>query len=324
MSSDRNNLVFIITGHKKSSMVNQLGDIPNLGLAAEVGAFYRWPGKSEWETSPHLTTLNWKQITIAALREYTDRTMGSYIEERDATVLWKFHDAETEYGNLQADELIVYLEKVLRPWETSIIKYDHSRSIEVRCKSMSKGHATSYIYNNFKRALGKLYHSKPKPFLIACGNDKSDERMYRALDRATEWPGNTYTVSVGIKPSNARYYVRDHSQIMWLLDVMQGCKYWMDHATDRPNAATSPVPVDISQYALPHNVAPADSDDGSDFFTKTGVLGGGGPMLPRRTSRLPVLSKLPHRLPVPAKERTTVRVPTDSPERKDDSEAQSG
>lgn len=47
------------------------------------------------------------------LQHYTDRTPGSFIEEKDINMTWHYRDADPEFGSWQASELQVNLEKLL-------------------------------------------------------------------------------------------------------------------------------------------------------------------------------------------------------------------
>lgn len=54
---------------------------------------------------------------------YTKRTNGTYIERKfnDRAILWRFTDADPEFGTLQATELHDHLETVLASFPLSII-----------------------------------------------------------------------------------------------------------------------------------------------------------------------------------------------------------
>jgi hypothetical protein len=44
--------------------------------------------------------------------QYTERTDGSYIEDKESAVVWHFEAADPEYGRMQAAELAKYLDNV--------------------------------------------------------------------------------------------------------------------------------------------------------------------------------------------------------------------
>jgi len=47
-----------------------------------------------------------------AHREYTERTDGSYIEDKESSIVWHYEQADPEYGKMQASEMVKYMEKV--------------------------------------------------------------------------------------------------------------------------------------------------------------------------------------------------------------------
>src|SRR5262249_18385630 len=51
LSADPNNHVFIVTGRRTKILEQWFAPLARVGLAAEKGAYIRWPGCTEWETT---------------------------------------------------------------------------------------------------------------------------------------------------------------------------------------------------------------------------------------------------------------------------------
>ena len=63
------------------------------------------------------------------MKMYKDKTDGSYIEEKESTIIWNHNNAEYEFGKLQAKELKTYLKNVFEhlPIET----YETKNTVQV-------------------------------------------------------------------------------------------------------------------------------------------------------------------------------------------------
>jgi trehalose 6-phosphate synthase/phosphatase len=56
---------------------------------------------------------DWRDTIKPMLQHYTERTPGSFIEEKEMNVAWHYRNADPEFGTWQATELHVNLEKIL-------------------------------------------------------------------------------------------------------------------------------------------------------------------------------------------------------------------
>ena len=146
LCEDKRNTVFVVSGKERHSLTKTMGNIPNLGLAAEHGMFISWPmsrtsPKRRWETLVPETDRTWRSLAITIMEVYTSRTHGSYIEETEMKVLWQYRDADTEFGSLQAKELEDHLSKYLRSFPVDILHggIEEGGYVEVRPKGVNKG-----------------------------------------------------------------------------------------------------------------------------------------------------------------------------------------
>ncbi|ORX68830.1 hypothetical protein DL89DRAFT_275303 [Linderina pennispora] len=79
-------LVYVVSGRIRAHMARWFQGI-DIGLVAEHGLFYRHPsaaGAVSGESSPH----------------YTERTPGSFIEEKEIDVTWHYRNTDPEFGSM--------------------------------------------------------------------------------------------------------------------------------------------------------------------------------------------------------------------------------
>ena len=240
LTEDPANIVFILTGRERKVLEQWFGSIPKLGLAAEKGVFYRWPEKTEWVNDQAVKDFEWKKAAKQLMKAYTERTDGSYIEPKESALVWHYEAADPEYGKMQANELAKYLQRVLEGWQgVEVVKYDYNRILEVKPKGINKGVTTELI-------LKQLQKSGQSPqFILAIGDDRSDEEVFLALEDTLKMPSTPapavspstrklsleekkdgdseasdaklFSVCVGIKPSNAKFYLNDPQDVVNIL-----------------------------------------------------------------------------------------------------------
>lgn len=55
----------------------------------------------------------WRAEVMAILEYYTERTVGSFIEEKAASITWHYRLADPDYGTWQAGECQIHLENTI-------------------------------------------------------------------------------------------------------------------------------------------------------------------------------------------------------------------
>jgi trehalose 6-phosphate synthase/phosphatase len=96
-----------------------------------------------------------------------------------------------------------------------------SKVIEIRNAGVNKGAAARHWLS--KRNFD---------FILAIGDDTTDEEMFAAL------PAATYSFHVGISRTRARFYLRDPSEVLQLLEQLAGV-----YANATFKSGRSPEPV---------------------------------------------------------------------------------
>ena len=56
---------------------------------------------------------SWRETIRPLFQHYTERTPGSFIEEKEINLTWHYRNTDPEFGGWQATELQVNLEKIL-------------------------------------------------------------------------------------------------------------------------------------------------------------------------------------------------------------------
>jgi trehalose 6-phosphate synthase/phosphatase len=57
--------------------------------------------------------LDWKDIALPVMKHYTDLTDGSSIEVKETSLVWRYEEADPDFGPCQAKELQDHLQSVL-------------------------------------------------------------------------------------------------------------------------------------------------------------------------------------------------------------------
>lgn len=107
-----------------------------IGLSAEHGCYYKHPTSIQEEVKPtnpeivaeehqwyrlvNQVDTSWRDIIRPLFRHYTERTPGSFIEEKEINLTWHYRNADPEFGSWQAAELQVNLEKLLSHMAVSV------------------------------------------------------------------------------------------------------------------------------------------------------------------------------------------------------------
>ncbi|MGF1635819.1 MAG: bifunctional alpha,alpha-trehalose-phosphate synthase (UDP-forming)/trehalose-phosphatase, partial [Cyclobacteriaceae bacterium] len=106
LSADKNNRVIIISGRDRTTLDAWVGHM-KLDIVAEHGVWTRQLG-TEWSTVDVMID-TWKDEIRNTLELYVDRTPGSFIEEKDYSLVWHYRKVETGLGELRSRELSSHL-----------------------------------------------------------------------------------------------------------------------------------------------------------------------------------------------------------------------
>jgi trehalose 6-phosphate synthase/phosphatase len=241
----------IVSGRPRGTLDEWLGDLP-VPLWAEHGFWYRSSPGASWEaasTIPH----GWMARIEPILQQFAESTPGSHIEKKSASIAWHYRRAQREFGMRQAHELRMLLAQALsnQPFEV----LEGKKIIEVRLRGVSKALVARRVPAEPVRGTS----------LVAIGDDRTDEDLFRAL------PASTITIAVGHHPAGARFRLPDHRAVRVLLRSLAseaGSDHLHDQARDRgvdhpsrtPRVALLP---DVPQVRHAQHGAP-QRDDAQD------------------------------------------------------------
>ena len=174
--------VVLISGRGQETLSNWFGDLP-ISLVAEHGVFIWENGK--WFVTKDFTE-DWKETVRPVLELYTDRTPGSFIEEKRYSLVWHYRLAESELGDMRAHELKEALLDLVHPLGLMVL--EGNKVLEVKPREINKGEAARYFLER-----GSY------DFILAMGDDWTDEYLFEAL------PSDSFTVKIGYGLTKARY-----------------------------------------------------------------------------------------------------------------------
>ncbi|KAI4369925.1 hypothetical protein MLD38_018318 [Melastoma candidum] len=214
LCQDPRNVVFLVSGKDKNTLGDWFSGCANLGIAAEHGYFLRTKEGAGWETCLTVSEFDWKQTAEPVMRLYMETTDGSTIETKESCLTWNYQCADPDFGSCQAKELLDHLESVLTNEPVSVKSGPHI--VEVKPQGLNKGIVAERLLETM-RERGIL-----PDFVLCIGDDRSDEEMFGVIADAREGlllspVAEVFACTVGQKPSRAKYYLEDTSEILRML-----------------------------------------------------------------------------------------------------------
>ncbi|KAI8809404.1 trehalose-phosphatase-domain-containing protein [Cladochytrium replicatum] len=249
--------IYIISGRSRIHLDNWFAQT-GVGLSAEHGCFYRHPSSlgedfggvdvagfstdnegamtnrrknNGWYPLVDQVDSSWRETIRPLFMHYTERTPGSFIEEKEINLTWHYRNADPEFGSWQAAELQVNLEKILTHMAVSIIL--GNRTLELRPSTVDKASAARAILKDHdipptnaqahlaskprlsdpetKLSPETILHSLVSEdgallgsecdFLLCIGDGKTDEVVFSTLH---ETFGVTAVANAGVAPADTK------------------------------------------------------------------------------------------------------------------------
>lgn len=199
--SDRiRNTVVLVSGRAAREIEEWLGGVKGLWLAAEHGAVIRDPDTEEWVNIHPMTDLSWKRDVRDLLEEYADRTPGSYVEEKEFSLVWHYRMADPEFGEWLANELTSTLEAMLS--DTQLRAVQGRKTVEVKLMWANKADVLAHMTST----------PPPFDFILAAGDDTTDEDLFRKM------LPEMWTVHIGNERSAARFRLNSFREMRSLIE----------------------------------------------------------------------------------------------------------
>jgi len=195
LTEDEKNEVVIVSGRDKDVLEKWFGKY-NLGLVAEHGVWIK-KRAGLWSTIKPLQS-SWKDDIRPILSLYVDRTPGSFLEEKDFSLVWHYRNTSPDLASARIYELKDNLALLIENLNLGVLEGD--KVIEIKNPTINKGEAVS-----------SWVSEDGVDFILAIGDDLTDEDMFAEL------PESAYSIKVGISPSMSRFNLDSPIEVRLLL-----------------------------------------------------------------------------------------------------------
>jgi trehalose 6-phosphate synthase/phosphatase len=195
LADDPHTDVTVISGRESGSLQSWFGEL-DINLVAEHGAGIRLK-RGEWIYFLNIDE-SWKSIMLPILKVFCQRSPGSFIEEKKHTLVWHYRNVDSELGFIRSRELLDNLHHMVHNSQLNII--DGNKVIEIRLSGIDKGSIAR-----------KIAEESEFDFVMAIGDDKTDEDMFRALSE------DAYTIKIGAGHTHAKFHIPDQQGVLTLL-----------------------------------------------------------------------------------------------------------
>lgn len=221
LTKDERNQVYIVTNRQKEYLTDMFKEVDNIGFGAEYGFFYKIPNEKnyqQFETLFPLKDWSWKETVMKILQSFKAKTEGSFIVKKEATIAWYYKECDSYFGHLQANELTSHLNNIFEGGKIDVV--NGKDCVEIKPKNVNKGYFISHIIQK------EFLNGKTPDFVLAIGDDEGDEEMFKYLTsvesqlRRIGKDITTFGVTVGKKPSTAKYYLNEVNEIILYLDSL--------------------------------------------------------------------------------------------------------
>lgn len=194
--------VVVISGRSRKDLDDWLADVP-INLIAEHGALVRSADSKRWRKVVD-TPANWKEYIQPVLEKYARRTPGAFVEEKEYSLVWHHRKSPEFYAQKNVTILRRIMPPLLRPLGLGI--YHGNMILEIKSPMANKG------------VTAKAFIKKKHDFILAIGDDYTDEDMFAAL------PETAYTVKVGRGKTLAKYRLNSVDEVHDVLQLLAKVK----------------------------------------------------------------------------------------------------
>lgn len=190
------NQVILTSGRDRKTMQNWFGHL-KLGMISEHGAWIKDP-EGEWYSEESGDT-DWKKRIHPILNEYTIKTPGSFVEEKDFSLVWHYRQSDAWLSEIRTRNLSDSLASATSNMDLQVIEGD--KLIEVKNLGINKGKAL------------KKWIDMDWGFILAIGNDWTDEYAFKVI------PEHGYTIKLGFRETSvAKYNLKYPEEVRALLE----------------------------------------------------------------------------------------------------------
>lgn len=203
ISNREQNKLVCISGADCVTMERWFRQLP-VDLIAEHGMWLRKYGHS-WQIFENISC-DWKFEIFPVLEHFVKRTPGSFIEEKDFSLVWRYRKVEPGLGELRARELTEHLKYLVSNMNLNVLQ--ESNRIEIKNSLINKG-----------RAVRKWLDENYAEFIFVYGGSNSSEDIFKIL------PENAYSVKDDrSQTTHARFNIIRKEAIYDILRMMAPSK----------------------------------------------------------------------------------------------------
>lgn len=197
--------VQLASGRPRALLEQWFGHLP-VGLHAEHGVWSRAMG-GEWRANAVIRD-GWKERIKPVLETFASHTPGAFVEEKEAALCFHYRLADLELGQRQSRELTLHLTTFLANLPVEVMP--GNCIVEVRQHGVNKGIVLPAILASIM--------TSPEEFVVAFGNDRTDEDLFAAL------PEHCLSIKVGPGNTVADRRLRDYVATReFLQDLRENC-----------------------------------------------------------------------------------------------------
>ena len=194
INKDEHNCTVIVSGRDRNTLDSWLGNLCK-GMIAEHGV---WIKNGNWKIIDNLDS-NWKDEIRSILEIFVDRTPGSFLEEKEYSLVWHYRKVDHSLASVRVGELKYILIHATANQNIGVL--EGNKVIEIKNSGISKGRAARHWLN-----------LKKWDFILSVGDDWTDEDVFEVL------PEDAYSVKVGFGATKAKYKVHTYKDIRQLLN----------------------------------------------------------------------------------------------------------
>lgn len=195
LAEDSNNEIVMISGRDKQTLEKWFGHLP-VNLVGEHGLYLREKG-ANWKLLSFVSGY-WKKDAKDILNFYCRQLPGTTIEEKDYSLAWHYRKANQLQASDKAKEL---LDDLVNFTANKALQILHgNKVIEIKPINTNKGTASA-----------RWIEKENFDFILAIGDDKTDEDLFSAL------PDKAYSIKVGTGQSVADYNISQPEEVIKFL-----------------------------------------------------------------------------------------------------------
>ncbi len=197
LSGDKRNKVVINSG-RNHQMLDKWFKGLSLDFAAEHGIFYKDDGI--WHRNI-MEEISWDEEILEIIQHTIEKTPRSHLEQKDAALVWHYRNVDIWLAELRAQQLINALISPCARLNLQIVP--GNKIVEIKPPDYNKG-------SEVIRRLEKDAYD----FVLAIGDDTTDEDMFRAL------PPDGISIKVGSFSPAAKYRIPLQSSVIPFLSKL--------------------------------------------------------------------------------------------------------